>query len=788
MSTQESTPQETDFGPEQAITIQPSAIAPYAGAGDWPAAGEIDSTAGAGLGLDTLLHSLRRHWLVMVAMGIAASAVAVTIVWLTVKQKFEAEAFLNLSPFQPVVLHNPGGEESDRVADEFNIFRNSQASVLKQRYVLVAALRNPKMKNLPSILREDAKHKTIPWLTSVIQAVPEKNSSYLRVSAALPDANEAATIVNAVVEAYMDEVVNRDRDKRRERLDSLNSVSVQKEEEDRKLREDLKHEMESMGVGDDQTASLRGQMAVQIFAEYQRELQKMRFDRTSMQAKLQEDGDLLKSVGNRDEYKVSETEIAAVLVNNPVYHELLPRQQMLQTIVGAGQKMMVKGIKPSPAFQQALAQLQATNDNIEGLRLKADEQVRQSKQIDLEREMRRLKTEIDIANEQVLSFQKEVENKSRDADAVGKSTVAAQILRGKLENVERIRKGVDEERARLQVELDNSRPRVTIAGDKNAPAAVPEEETGAVARYLLIAACGLVGLCLPAACIVVWDVRKRRVNTPGDVAKKLKISVMGTLPLIPPPVMRKLGHASRRSQMWRMRYTEAVDGVVARLLRNAECDQTRVVLVTSAGSGEGKTWLATQLAMGLARAQRSTVLLDFDLRHPALDGALGLPLGPGVCEALRGQGEIADMVQRTDTESLSVVTAGAWNRQVLPALANGSIAPIMDQLRARFDFVIVDSSPLLPTVDTRLLCQHVDAVLLSVLRDVSEAEKVLAAQEMLDSFGVAHVDAVVTSGEQLGNSKTLLSQEVSVDDHHAGTSDGRSALMPDEAQDGATSL
>ena len=81
-------------------------------------------------------------------------------------------------------------------------------------------------------------------------------------------------------------------------------------------------------------------------------------------------------------------------------------------------------------------------------------------------------------------------------------------------------------------------------------------------------------------------------------------------------------------------------------------------------SGEGKTTLATQLAMSLARAQRRTVLVDFDLRQPTLDGALGLPLGPGICEALRGEGDIMDMVQQTETECLSVVTAGSWNRQV----------------------------------------------------------------------------------------------------------------------------
>ena len=66
--------------------------------------------------------------------------------------------------------------------------------------MIVAALRNQKMQNLPSILREDARHKTIPWLISLVQAEPEKNAGILRVTASLPDAKEAATIVNAVVQ------------------------------------------------------------------------------------------------------------------------------------------------------------------------------------------------------------------------------------------------------------------------------------------------------------------------------------------------------------------------------------------------------------------------------------------------------------------------------------------------------------------------------------------------------------------------------------------------------------
>ena len=217
-------------------------------------------------------------------------------------------------------------------------------------------------------------------------------------------------------------------------------------------------------------------MAVQVYAEYQREYQKMKFDRSSLQAKLQEDTDLLKSVGNKDEYRVSETEIAAVLVTNPNYHDLLPRQQMLQNFVTAAQKLMVKGGKRSPSFDQANVQLQATNGTLEELKLKADEQVRQAKYIELDREIRRLKTEIEIANDQVTNFEKEVASKSRDADTVGRSTVSMQMMRAKLDNLERILKGVSEERERLKVELDNYHRRVNVMGDELARPPSPKRK------------------------------------------------------------------------------------------------------------------------------------------------------------------------------------------------------------------------------------------------------------------------------------------------------------------------
>ena len=144
------------------------------------------------------------------------------------------------------------------------------------------------------------------------------------------------------------------------------------------------------------------------------------------------------------------------------------------------------------------------------------------------------------------------------------------------------------------------------------------------------------------------------------------------------------------------------------------------------------------------------MLVDFDLRRPAFDGIFGVPLEPGVCEMLRQQNTVADLVHPSATENLSVVTAGRWDRLALASLSNGSAAAMFRQLREEYDFVVVDTSPILPVADARFVSQHVDAVVLSVFRDVSQAPKIQAACEILAAFGVQTVEAVVTSPNEHG--------------------------------------
>src|SRR5262249_7327124 len=188
---------------------------------------------------------------------------------------------------------------------------------------------------------------------------------------------------------------------------------------------------------------------------------------------------------------------------------------------------------------------------------------------------------------------------------------------------------------------------------------------------------------------------------------------------------------------------ESIDAIRTLLLHDASVEAARVVMVTSAAPGEGKTTLACSLADSLARAGRKTLLIDCDLRAPAAHQMFELPLQPGFSEILLGEIDAADAIQPSPVPGLSVVTAGQWDREVLRALAREGTQEIFEKLREEYEFIVVHSHPVLAATASLLLGQHVDAVLLSILRDVSRSPRVYTASQRLATLGVRVLGAVV---------------------------------------------
>jgi capsular exopolysaccharide synthesis family protein len=224
------------------------------------------------------------------------------------------------------------------------------------------------------------------------------------------------------------------------------------------------------------------------------------------------------------------------------------------------------------------------------------------------------------------------------------------------------------------------------------------------------------------------------------------LTVVGAVPLLPQRPVRT-GRPGKRHRKWQHSLDHAVDAIAARLFLRKDAESVRVVMVSSATQGEGKTMLAVQLARRLARTGEPTLLVDYDLRKPSIHQIFGKPRGPGVSDCLQKQCDLGQVVQPTDADNLSVVTAGNSLLDSLGPLSNGVTTSFFAKARASFTFVVVDSSPILPVIEGLLVSQYADTVVLSVRRDTSQAPQVLLACEKLAAFG-SRKHVVVLNGSQ----------------------------------------
>ena len=224
---------------------------------------------------------------------------------------------------------------------------------------------------------------------------------------------------------------------------------------------------------------------------------------------------------------------------------------------------------------------------------------------------------------------------------------------------------------------------------------------------------------------------------PSEVDEGLGIRVVGTLPALSSRKALDPNHPIVAQ------LTESIDGVRTILMHDSTSKRRQVVLVTSAATMEGRTTVASQLAASLARAGRRTLLVDGDLRRPALHALFDAPLEDGLCEVLRAEVDVADVIRPTHAEGLWLLTAGYCDVDAIHALATEQMQPVFDKLRAEYDFIIIDGAPVLGMSDALIFGQYSDGAILSVRRDHSQMPKINQAAELLRGVGIRIIGAVV---------------------------------------------
>jgi capsular exopolysaccharide synthesis family protein len=157
------------------------------------------------------------------------------------------------------------------------------------------------------------------------------------------------------------------------------------------------------------------------------------------------------------------------------------------------------------------------------------------------------------------------------------------------------------------------------------------------------------------------------------------------------------------------------------------------VLITSTVPKEGKSVVAANLACTLARRQQQkTLLVDGDLRKPQLAQQFGLGKVPGLSDWLQQPLGPVTNVYCLESAGLWILPAGSTPKNPLELLQTSALSVLMEQLAARFDWIVIDSLPVLPLADTSVWLRLVDGVLLVARRGTSEKKQLKKGLEALD--------------------------------------------------------
>jgi len=236
--------------------------------------------------------------------------------------------------------------------------------------------------------------------------------------------------------------------------------------------------------------------------------------------------------------------------------------------------------------------------------------------------------------------------------------------------------------------------------------------------YRIMVISVLLGSFFGLALGAVAELTDKRFHGPEDVSRELGLPLLGHIRVI--KTAEKTEDASGLDPILcclhrpGSRQAEAFRGIRNSLFFTAYGNDYKVFMITSPSAGDGKSTIAANLAIAIANSGKSTMLLDCDLRRPRVHKIFNIDNHRGTSEFLTEEAELPDIIHQTTVENLAVITCGAKPHNPAEILLSPRYAQLLSELRTRFDFIIIDSPPVLAVSDSGVVATLADGVIITL--------------------------------------------------------------------------
>jgi len=677
------------------------------------------------------------------------------LIYATVGPTYEAVSRIRIEPAQPN-LYDASRQTSGGEMRDSETYLQTQVNLMRTDQVLSKAVASQSVDTLPMI--KNSEDPTTNLREKMVVEI-EPGTYIIKVALESKDRNEAAAIVNAVVESYLYEnaryAQTRDATLKASLTEQLASLREQIDRKKTELQElhqkgnvllqkpelnPIASKNEDETVQPTITSVDEQQVKTMIAHMVQNDIDLItaRADlkaRLEIQKNQQESESLVQQDKNDLEERIKEAFLKdpeVIALDNQI-KEVQDQQDRHKAVIRKNS---------DPAWIAAHKQLDKLNKEYDNLwRIKYDElrkilstvpvgQPKAETIAELQHRVRMLQDKKD--NYAQMYEKQELKQKATNDDSF-RFTYTSQELASLLSREDQVK------RTKAQVEFQSRQEnyRVVLVDKAQVPKIASNNKRW---KYMAAAPVGVLFMML--GLFLLREIKAERVADPDALSTRVRSEVYALPPLPKSRELRKRNEPTLDAQI--EQFIQRLDHLRFAVCGNsAQPGKGRCVLITSAIGGEGKTTLAAQLAARCGNAGMSTLLIDADLRRGSLCPLLEIPEGLGLTDVLKGQSAVEDVVVAVQVGAFSLLCAGTPTRDTGALLQDRRFGVLITELRLLYDLIIIDSPPVLPVPDALILGRWADGAVLAARYDISRFPQVERARHQLDSAGIAVLGTVI---------------------------------------------